>query len=627
MPDELARQGGRLRRWALWGLVLLAALLVHLPFLQKAARPLTASERALAAVARQALRSGDAGFDYGGFFLHAEGAAGGDIERRWRRLVGSLREQVGSLGGRHADSGIATMMLALFREAHLGRYHREEARLSGFFSDDAGGNCEAQTKLLVASLRGSSMQLPDGKELGVEVFQDHVQAVLVDRRRKVLWNLLTGEEDAAPRSDVYRPAVLLAAYLRGLGERPPVAESELRLLRGPRPQVLHRGWGFFTTSTMKLPAAVARFAEGPVPERAEVPLPVARRPAEPLPPGVDKVATWRDEYLRSNDPVQLFAMDRVDSPFGLIGPTVVFRHQEHAERYLALKTDPERRALLLALTEAQIRAELSTGLITVPPIEQIFHGSEASLIELLQRIRRVEQLVNLTENAVDRGRGGSMVAGELELRLPELGDSAASVRAFTADAAQEPARFFHRLSQLERPRRRALLAFFFPRFQSAQVKALAQAIGDPERVELVPGESSPPPARAPLVFTDVDLIDVPLSAHLPPPPASPAPPAPSAAAPGPERSPAETLSAGAYLDVVLSGLVSSGTAPEALPGLRRWTPAVSEQLAQLTPAGAPCAEAHIHLAMSALRPFRELNLPPPAPLAEAERRLDRGCKK
>ncbi|RYE86739.1 MAG: hypothetical protein EOO75_15345, partial [Myxococcales bacterium] len=246
--DETGDRSGRDRPWLRWALIVVAAVLVHGPVLRRPGRELSAAERGLVQVAREALRRGDEGLDYGGFFLHAEQAAGGPVEARWRQLGPALAER--SRGG--GEEGISALVLALFRQANLGHYRREEARLSGLLAPAAaGGNCEAQTKLIVSALRAARPRLPDHHELGVEVFQDHVQAVLVDRRRGTLWNLLTGERDARPRADVYRPAVLLAAYLRGLEQDPPVAESRLLLARGPRPPALRRGWDFFTTSTLR----------------------------------------------------------------------------------------------------------------------------------------------------------------------------------------------------------------------------------------------------------------------------------------------------------------------------------------------------------------------------------------
>jgi hypothetical protein len=625
MVEEAPTADGRWRRWLRWGLLLLAALLVHLPLLRSTLRPLTPGERALAEVARQALLQGDQGLDYGGFFLHAEGAAGAGVERRWRALAAALREQVGPLGARHAEEGIGKMMLLLFREAHLGKYHLEEARMSGYFQEEAGGNCEAQTKLLVSALRASTMAPPDGKELAVEVYQDHVQAVLVDRRRGVLWNLMTGEEDAKPRSDVYRPAVLLAAYLRGLGLKPPIPERKLLLLQGPRPTALRKGWAFFTTSTMKLPAAVNRFAEGPPQPRAELPLPVPRRPSDPPPPGNDKEATWRDEFLRDQNPLQLFAMDAVDSPFLLVNATLVFRQPEQARRYLELTSQAERRRWLLRLAEERLEKELTPEPPVLPSLERLAALPEAELTGRLTRIEKIEKIVALTELAVDRNRGNTLVAGELELHLPGLRQVGEGVRAFTTDIARRPGAFVRGLSAMDRSRRRMLLSFLVPRFPSAQVKELAQALGDPARVALVGGDQGAPlPPQAPISFTDVELLDVPAALALPPPPGAPSSPG-SPTPPLPAAPEAAPLAVGAYLDLVLSGLFFSREADDALPILARWEASFSEHLVQ-TIASDRCIDTLNKLQMNAIKPLSDGKKTVPAHMEAAARRLERLCK-
>ena len=255
MTSEAPSKPGRAARAAaFWALVLFVGFLLHGPLLVQRPRPLSRTELALVSAAERALREGDEGFDYAAFFLKQEGAAGTPLEERWRSLAAAVDDASHPYGGPRLEAAISSILLVLFRDAHLARYRREQAGLSGFLVDQqAGGNCEAQTKLLVASLRASRVALPEGTELGVEVFQDHAQAVLVSRRDRRLWNLLSGEQETAPRGDVYRPAILLSAYLRGLGLEVPISDAKLLLLRGPRlastgPGATAPAPSFFTTS-------------------------------------------------------------------------------------------------------------------------------------------------------------------------------------------------------------------------------------------------------------------------------------------------------------------------------------------------------------------------------------------
>lgn len=629
MLEEQQTTEVRWQRWVRGLLLLTVALLFHLPFLQPVSRELSHKEHMLADVARQVLLHGDQSLDYGKFFLEGEDAAE-DVEQRWKMVATSLHEQIRPLSGRFASDGIPRLLFLLFRDAHLGRYHREEARMSGYFQQDAGGNCEAQTKLIVSSFRASSFSLPAGKELGIEVFQDHVQAVVVDRKQRTVWNLLTGEEDLKPRSDVYRPVVLLSAYLRGLGLNPPIPERDLLLLRGPKPKGLHQGWGFFTTSTMRLPAAAARNTEGPVPERAELPLPVPRR-QEPS-SGGGREATWREEFLREHDPIQLFAMDRVDGAVGLVGSTLVFQTREQSERYLALGSQLERRRFLLDLAEARIREEFSHNFPELPPIHRLASWQEGALSGRLHRIRRIEQLVSLAEMTVDRGRSSTMVAGELELRIPELRRLEEGVRAFTLDIAQSPASFLRHISAMDRTRRLLVLSFLVPRSQTAQIKTIAHEVSDPAQVALIQGEQGPSlPKEAPLVFTDIELIGTPTLAF------SSATNERSTGAEVSTVSPsiddrnvkpelAVPLAMGAYLDLVLSGFFS-GSIQDALPVLARWDEQVSGSLVRFALPDPRCMELLLQLQLTVLRPLSEAGKPIPTHLQAAARRLERGCKR
>ncbi len=596
--------------WLRWAAVILAAVLLHGPVLQRPERALTPAERGLVAVAREALRRGDDGFDYGGFFLHVEQAAGGPIEARWRQLIHTLAEP---RPGASKDEGVTSLVLTLFRQANLGHYRREEARLRGLLTtSEPGGNCEAQTKLLVSALRATRPALPEHHELGVEVFQDHVQAVLVDRRRGTLWNLLTGERDAAPRADVYRPAVLLAGYLRGLEIDPPVAEKKLLLARGPRPPALRRGWDFFTTSTLRLPASSTRFAATEPPVRADLP-----PPAPPPPTGAtsgDVQVSTRDEFAQASDLRLLFAMDRVEAPFALVGSTLVFRRADDMARHTSARSSIERRALLVGLAADRLASELASGPIELPP-DQLGSLDERDFTARLGRLEHIGQLLNLAEQAIDRGRA-STAAAEIELRLPSLAAVDPAVRALT-DAAAEPFVFWQRLGRLEPSRRRALLTFLVPRLPTSHVRALALVLGDATQLTLVTGDravlgSSTAPTIAWLM--DVDLLDehrtqLPLA---PPPVAG----AVTGSAPGQPQA-TGTLPIGAYLDAVLAGLFISAPPAELGPVLARWSPEVSTALAARTGSDEESLLLAMKVSDCVEKPLEEMNRPVPAHLLAA----------
>lgn len=669
-----------------WIVAVVCGAALHVPLLLPQPKPISVTERGLIAQAEAALRGGpaiDAKLDYASFFLRAEGADGSFERAQWATLTGHLAETARPFGGPQLDTGVANLMLVLFRDAGLSHYRREAAGLSAFLSTPAatdapsgtaqGGNCEAQTKLLVAAFRAAELSMPEGVELGVEVFQDHVQAVLVDRKKRTVWNLLTGEQGGAPKSDVYRPAILLAAYLRGLGRVPPVNESALLVLRAPKPPHQQGMAGpppsFYTSSTLRLPAARVRFATDLPPETTDVPFPLLHDASgRQNQVEIDKDVTYREAFVTHLDERLLFPIDRADGPFGVVGNTLVFRERADAEAYLALKTPAERRSFLFERAAARLRRELGATPPELPSLRVLPSLDEGRMSALLDKLQRVEWLLGLAEQGIDRSLRSSAVVSALELRVPELTRVAQSIRAFSEEAGREPELFFGRLGALDAGRRRRLISFFVPRLQSAHVRSLAQALAEPGRVAIdvraplgkptASASSTPSPSPRGTVQEldmEIELLpgaslderprpDAPSSVLIAPPPngsahaapptsASAAPPSPSASAlpivPAALAVPAsevpDPLPIDAFLDVVLSGLFSSGTGDEALPVLRRWDHRASEVLLARVEHRDECFDTLARLRHSVIRPLDETQTAIPRHLAELARSLDRAC--
>jgi hypothetical protein len=670
-----------------WLVVVAAGAALHVPLLVPQPKPPSIAERSLVAQAEAVLRGGprvDEKLDYATFFLRAESADGPFEQAQWATLTGHLAETARPFGGPQLDTGVANMLLVLFRDAGLSHYRREAAGLSAFLSPPAhaaegngksgasslGGNCEAQTKLLVASFRAAQFALPDGVELGVEVFQDHVQAVLVDRKKGTVWNLLTGEQGGPPKSDVYRPAILLAAYLRGLGRVPPVNESALLLLRAPRPPrqagIAGPPPSFYTSSTLRLPAARVRFATELPPENTDVPFPLLHDASgRQTVTEIDKDVTYREAFVTHLDERLLFPIDRARGPFGVVGNSLVFRQRVDAEAYLALKTPGERRSFLFERAAQRLREELGDTPPELPSLRGVPALSEARLAMLLDKLQRLEWLLGLAEQGIDRSLRSSAVVSALELRVPELSRVAQSIRAFSEEAGKEPELFFGRLGALDPTRRRRLIAFFVPRLQSAHVRSLSQALAEPGRVaidarpattnapgprpgvgqvtelemeiELLPDENAAPraaltvpggaasPASSPSATPSTHASAHPTGLVAPSDSASPAPAlVPAALAVLPSEVP-DPLPIQAFLDVILSGLFSSGTGDEALPVLRRWDQRASEALLARVERQDDCFDTLARLRHSVLRPLAETETAVPRHLAELEKHLDRAC--
>lgn len=598
----------RVRRLAarvvVWGALLGAGAALHAPLFRRTQPALPRAVASLVEEAAAGLRDREAPFDYGGFFLRTEAVdrrtSASALLWRWHHQVEAMRRDEILPGQKHHEVNVLRVLSRLFRESNLESYRRDEARMSAFFDDeDPGGNCEAQTKLLVAAVTASGLTLPDGMRLGVQVFGDHVQAVVLDVRRRRVWNLLTGARLDHVDAPIFEPAILLSAYLRGRGLEPAVGDAELLLAAPPSARRAARGTGFRTTSSMRFPASAARFSDGPTPERASVPFPLPAAAAQPAssaqrtgaardaPP---TVALSREEFLRHDDVVHLYAMDQARAPFGLPRGRLVFADAEDAARYNAEPRPDRRRELLLGLAETALSRELGSGLMQGAPQILGAHARRratngAVLSRTFEAVLRVEALTSLTEYVLRETFGDGPLAAAavhaLEARVPRLADVRSAVRTMPEAVGSDPSRLLRELGELDHAQRAAFLGFLTPRFPANHTRALARVIADPHRVSLVADGGVPARSRdADVVWMEVDLLDLPEppSAAAPVTAASAAKPPASAAsvAPAPAPTPtAEPLSVAVYLDVVLSGLLSYGEPDDTRGALGRWDAFVS----------------------------------------------------
>lgn len=184
----------------------------------------------------------------GDFLIRTETEASGAVLPlldQWRKLVADLKQK----------GDIQSVIESLFSD-YLSSYMRDNARLTDFL-EKMGGNCEAETKLILASLFAAGVTLPEGWQPGIQVFADHLQAVLYNSATGEVWNLLTGEKRFEIVAPIYDPHLLYLAYLKGKGVDSPITEQELLLIRNPDAENMAGTVGEFQTDTKM------QFPEGP----------------------------------------------------------------------------------------------------------------------------------------------------------------------------------------------------------------------------------------------------------------------------------------------------------------------------------------------------------------------------
>lgn len=208
-------------------------------------RTVTKDTKALVAEAREALtqwkQDPTVVHKYGTFFLQTEAPNFMDqsqlfhlseLQKQWSKNASIYKAAVGAVP---SDRGITAVMDKLF-DHYLTLYIRDNANMSDML-DGRGGNCEAQTKLITAGITAGGVQLHPNDRLAVQLFKDHMQAVVYGKKNGVIHNLLTGEETTEIRAPLYDPHIFHHAYLENRSETSPVSIQDLLIVSGPVPYV------------------------------------------------------------------------------------------------------------------------------------------------------------------------------------------------------------------------------------------------------------------------------------------------------------------------------------------------------------------------------------------------------
>lgn len=595
----------RLRRFLAWSFALSVATAVHAPFFKPSKtalskrRPSTPKDEA-----EQLLRGfRSKNIDYAGFFLRAEakelGRDPAPLLQRFQLIADAIRREDLLPGPKHIDSNVLRALSRLFRDLHLDSYRLKESRLSGFFDDeDPGGNCEAQTKLVISILASVQPALPAGTVPGVEVFSEHLQPVLYDQRKNEVWSLLTGEKTKV-RAPVFAPPILLSAYLRGVGKKPPVDDRELLLASPPGALGGQGHTAFQTNSKSRFPASSVSYAGGTPPDRATMPFPLPTEDKKDGGKNEPPRTVTRDAFVEKEDALYLFGMDQSRAPFGVARGALVFATRDAKERYDALANDRERRAALLDFTEAAISRELGSGPArgaaeSLSSSQKRAEKRGALLSHELAVVSRVERLIGQCEAVLREvfgdSSGMSLVTSVLETRLPQLGALRGAVRSFEQTAGRDPSALLRELAMYEPSQRDAFLTFLSPRFPPAHARALAALLADPTKTSLVAGAPPPRPSNEPVAWMDIELLDLPeptaAAATIP----APAIPSPGEVAFPDAPATAEAVPVAVFVDIVLSGLLTVTSAGDAGKGdvdalVARWDERVSLMFQSVIPPG------------------------------------------
>jgi len=152
---------------------------------------------------------------------------------------------------------------------YLSTYIRNNAGLSDLLNGK-GGNCEAQTKLVIDAFTSSEIQMPKGHFLGVQQFKDHIQPVIYNSFTNTVWELISGkivDEIIAP---IYAPPILFHAYLLGQGVAPVIPIKDLLIIDIKLPEEKQNSGGYSTNTELVFQGGKGYYSDEAVPEQAEI---------------------------------------------------------------------------------------------------------------------------------------------------------------------------------------------------------------------------------------------------------------------------------------------------------------------------------------------------------------------
>ncbi len=182
----------------------------HLGIFPLAFTPPLKNDPKLLEKAREILKSKETFRNYGSFFLQIEGEA--------KSLLSEWKEELKEF---KKAGTVENLIKKLYEDkGQLKKYVKGEPRMARIFKGE-GGNCASQTLLTVAAIRDSGIPLPEGYVLGVQMFSNHIQPVLYNRKKGKLWILVSNEKTEKIVAPVYHPKLLIHAYLKKQGEHSP----------------------------------------------------------------------------------------------------------------------------------------------------------------------------------------------------------------------------------------------------------------------------------------------------------------------------------------------------------------------------------------------------------------------
>lgn len=501
---------------------------------------------------------------------------------RWQSRT-PVFARIGALQQLSPRERIHRVITELVINDHLSSYTLAISRMSGFLIDDPpGGNCEAETRTIIAALQAARIDLTGDDVLGVQVFDDHIQPVILDRRHQTVWVLLDGTVERTIRAPIYHPSLLSHALLIGRGATPRVRIEELLLAAPPSAHSsLGVTRGFATDSRSTFPKAGVRSTPGAPPAHGSIRVPPSPTALFAAVPSESASSTARapnaptdiDATVNQTD-VKFRPRVRQEDAIGNETCTVVaagalsFRDPADATMFNQLPTYDARARFVLEVAFRGLDAPLLEG----SPLEaRLATGDTPELRTRLHDLHVIVDAVACAREAITSLAVASKIfAGQIYesdeepfASLAQRADTAPRLEDATRDIDQvfesirrDPARFVARLSRLSHDTRASLLTLLPARDHAHVIAPTLRALRVEAAARDLATENADPREW---IEIDLDTIDTSHAADLTTPPTAsaasidvgasraPATPNDSASAPGA----IEPLSIDAFLDLLM----------------------------------------------------------------------------
>ena len=314
--------------------------------------------------------------DYGKFFIQTELLNDSKAPKVWPATLEQLRTDAKEYSKIISNtSSVPNQIEALRKELYLkylSIYSRDQALLVGLLNGD-GGNCEARAKIVVEAFLASGLKLPADQILGIQVFTNHVQPVIYNKKTGTVADLVSGEISKTVISDIYAPQIFYHSYLKREKAQIPVSEKELLIVKGEplansdSPTPIERN--YVSNTNLDLPKSSASYGEKgkEIPERAYNSYQSIRE-AEEKSVSENASGTNTDSDLNQqtnqNTDLQLLKNSNLTDIDGLNfferDSTLYFANQAQLDHYKKLRTPEAKQSFVQALNRLSLTKVLDT---------------------------------------------------------------------------------------------------------------------------------------------------------------------------------------------------------------------------------------------------------------------------